>query len=290
MVPAAQPVVDPKGAKDRNQTEATASVKNVMPAVEPQKTSPAQKESAFTIEPIKTRQIQSAEECNLNTTVQPTPTPAVTRSEVGGETELAAVRMLSAKEHKTELKEEKTDFCESPMEKNNPTEARTELKEVSTSVVQPDEESKEDRSEPSVTSEPVKRRSLSELEGELTPQKRPRMSSVSSVSSVSSISPPASSTSSPPTPTLATNQRVPPLKVGIFVNLKVSSDLSCLLNIKGTLLVDLKGDYDKLVIFNLQSVQKQVVVENVSQIILSAIDPYICVFQTRALKSINVLL
>lgn len=199
-------------------------MKNIKPTQEPLKLPPAQKEPVFTTEPMKTRRSHYAEERKLNTTAQSAPTPAVTTPEVERGTERAEVGALPEKEHKKEVKEEKTELPQSPMKKSHPPKARAELKEEPASVVKPAEASKDVISEPSVPSELPKRKSVSEMEDELTPEKRPRMSSVSSESSVFSVSPPASSTSSPPTP----NQRVPPLKVGdIFVNSK--SLLICLI-------------------------------------------------------------
>ncbi|KAK7940424.1 hypothetical protein WMY93_003750 [Mugilogobius chulae] len=57
-----------------------------------------------------------------------------------------------------------------------------------------------------------KRKSVSETDSDVTPEKRPRISSFSSVSSVSSVSPPPASTSSSPATPSPSSQRVPPLK------------------------------------------------------------------------------
>lgn len=133
------------------------------------------------------------------------------------QTEEPAVGALPEKEHQREVKEERAELPRSPVKMGPPPKATAELKEESASATKPSEETKEAASEPNVPPESQKRKSLAETEGEVTPEKRPRMSSVSSESSVSSVSPPASSTSSPPTPTLAANQRVPPLKVGKFL-------------------------------------------------------------------------
>uniref|UniRef100_A0A8P4GNZ4 ASXL transcriptional regulator 2 n=1 Tax=Dicentrarchus labrax TaxID=13489 RepID=A0A8P4GNZ4_DICLA len=176
--PAAQAPEDPKGTEDSSQTDAAATaVKNMKPTQEPLKAP----------------------------TSAPTPaatTPAATTPEVVRLTERAVVGTLPEKEHKEE--------------KSHPPKASSELKEDQpASVLKPAEESEQVISEPTGPLEPVKRKSVSEIEGELTPEKRPRMSSISSVSSVSSVSPPASSTSSPPTPSPTTNQRVPPLKISV---------------------------------------------------------------------------
>lgn len=223
--PAAQAPVDPKGTKDSSQTDAAAAA-----AAAVKDTKAAQRETVATTEPMKTRRSQYAEDRKLNAAAQSVPTPAVKTPEVERQTERAAAGTLPDKEHKEEVKEEKAELPQSPV-KSHPPQASSELKEDQpVSVVKPAEESEEVISEPSGPSEPLKRKSLSEVGDELTPEKRPRMSSVSSVSSVS---PPASSISSPATPTSATSQRVPPLKVGkMSVNGKVSSDLSVSLSLQ----------------------------------------------------------
>ncbi|XP_070697954.1 putative Polycomb group protein ASXL2 isoform X2 [Pempheris klunzingeri] len=214
--PAALESEDPKGTKDSSQIDAAATaVKDIKPKLEPLK---AQKELVFTTEPMKTRRSQYAEDRKLNTTAQSGPTPAVTPTpEVERQTERAVVGSLPEKECKDDVKEEKSELPESPVKKSHPPKASSELKEDQpASVVKPVEESEEVIPEPSGPSEPLKRKSLSEMGVELTPEKRPRMSSVSSVSSsVSSVSPPASSVPSPATPTSTTNQRVPPLKIPV---------------------------------------------------------------------------
>lgn len=175
---------------------------------------PAQKEPVFTPEPMKTRRSQYAEERRLSAVAQPAPAAAAETPAVEKWTEQATVATLPEEEHQKEAKEEKTELPQSPVKKSHPPKATVESKEELASAMKPAEERKEVVSEPSIPSEPQKRKSVGETEGEVTPEKRPRMSSVSSESSVSSVSPAASSTSSPSTPTLATNQRVPPLKVG----------------------------------------------------------------------------
>ncbi|KAG8013183.1 Polycomb protein Asx, partial [Nibea albiflora] len=216
--PAVQEPEDPKGTEDSSQTDAAATAaKNMKPTQEPTAKAPtAQRELVFTIEPMKTRRSQHAEDRKLNMTAQSAPTPAVTTLEVDRQTERAAVGTLPEKERKEEVKEEKTELPQSPVKKSGPPKGSSEVKEDQpASVAKPAEKSEEVVPELSGPSEPLKRKSVSEMESELTPEKRPRMSSVSSVSSsVSSVSPPASSTSSPPTPT-PTNQRVPPLKIPV---------------------------------------------------------------------------
>lgn len=216
-VPAAHAPEDPKGTEDSSQPAVAAAApaaKNIKPTQEHLKPLPAQKEPVFTPEPMKTRRSQYAEERRLSAAAQPAAaaaaadTPALEKR-----TEQAAVGSLPEKEPQKEAKEEKTEPPQSPVKKSHPPKATVESKEELASAMKSAEERKEVVSGPSVTSEPQKRKSVTESEGEVTPEKRPRMSSVSSESSVSSVSPAASSTSSPPTPTLATNQRVPPLKV-----------------------------------------------------------------------------
>lgn len=192
--------------------EASATtVKNMKPTQEPLK---AQKELVFTTEPMKTRRSHYTEDRKLITTAQSAPTPALTTPGVERRTEQAAAGTLCEKEHKDEVKEEKTVLPHLSLKKSHPPKATPELEEdLLASVVKPAEESEEVISEPRGPSESLKRKPVGEMEGELTPEKRPRMSSVSPASSVSSVSPTASSTSSPSTPT-PKNQRVPPLKVG----------------------------------------------------------------------------
>lgn len=209
-VTAAQAPEDPKGSEDSSKTDAAAVKK---PMQEPLKVPPAQKEPVFTTEPMRTRRSLYAEERRLNATAQSAVTPAVTTPEVERETERVAAGALPEKEKQKEVTEEKAELPQSPVKKSHPPKARAEFKEEP-EVVKHAEDSKEVMSEPSVPSEPLKRKSVGDVEGELTPEKRPRMSSVSSESSASSVSPAASSTSSPSTPTPATNQKVPPLKVG----------------------------------------------------------------------------
>ncbi|XP_042356269.1 putative Polycomb group protein ASXL2 isoform X2 [Plectropomus leopardus] len=210
--PAAQTPEDPKGTKDSSQTD--AAVKDTKPTKEPLKTQPAHREPVSTTEPMKTRRSQYAEDRKLSAAAQSGPAPAVKTPEVERQSEQAAAGTLPEKEHKEEVKEEKAELPQSPLKKSR--KASSESKEDQpVSVLKPAEESQEVIPEPSGPSEPLKRKSSSEIGDELTPEKRPRMSSVSSVSSVSSISPPASSISSPATPTSATNQRVPPLKIPV---------------------------------------------------------------------------
>ncbi|XP_026195145.1 putative Polycomb group protein ASXL2 isoform X3 [Anabas testudineus] len=221
--PAAQALGETKGTKDGSQTDSAA--KDMKPThtspQEPLKAQPAQKEPVSTAEPMKTRRSQYAEDRKLNTAAQCGPTPPVKTPEAERQTEQITADLLPVREHIEDLKEEKTKLTQLPKKKSLPPKAGSELKEDQiVSVVKPAEESEEVICEPGGPTELLKRKSLSETDIELTPEKRPRLSSVSSVSSVSSISPPASSISSPATPT--TNQRVPPLKIPVSRILPVS--------------------------------------------------------------------
>ncbi|KAK2826540.1 hypothetical protein Q5P01_020754 [Channa striata] len=211
--PAAQAPEESKATKDSSKT--VGAVKDMKPAKtssqEPLKAQPVQKEPVFTAEPMKTRRSQHVEDSKLNTTEKSVPAPEVERR-----TEQVSADSLPEKERKEDLKEEKTEVTLSPVRKSPPPKASSGLKEDQlVSVVKPAEQSEEVTSESSGPSDPLKRKSLSETDSELTPEKRPRMSSVSSVSSDSSVSLPASSISSPATPTPALNQRVPPLKIPV---------------------------------------------------------------------------
>lgn len=195
---------DSKGTKDRTQAD-TVVVKNLVTPEGGQRAVSGQKEQVFTTEPMKTRRSQLAEESKVTTAVQAVPTPEVERVTVP-----ASGGSLHEKELKNEVQQDKRE----PLVENiNPAEAGSRSKEELASVQKSAEQNAEVGMESAGPSEPLKRASFNELEGGVTPEKRLRMSSVSSLSSVSSVSPPASSTSSPPTQVLATNQRVPPLKV-----------------------------------------------------------------------------
>lgn len=216
--PVAQALEESKCTKDSSLTDAPA--KDGKPAQtssqEPLKALPAQKEPVFTAEPMKTRRSQYAEDRKMNTTANTGLAAAVRAPEVEKRGEWSATSTMPEKERKEDMKEEKTERSQLSVDSSPPPKASSELKEVqSVSMVKPAAENEEVISEPSGSSEPLKRKSLSEIEGELTPEKRPRMSSVSSVSSFSSVSPSASSISSPTTPTSTTNQRVPPLKIPV---------------------------------------------------------------------------
>lgn len=223
---------DPKRTRDRTQADMVV-VKNIVTVEGAQKTASGQKEQAFPTEPMKTRRSQLAEESKMNTAVQPVPTPEGAR-----ETDLALVG--HEKELKKEVKQEKR---EPPVDNIIPAESRAGLKEELASVHKSAEQTFEVSMETATHSQPLKRAAFTELEGEVTPEKRPRLSSVSSVSSISSVSPPASSTSSPSTPVLSTNPRVPPLKVYRLFRLASSHPYQ---NIPA---VCFEGPSNKLVIF-----------------------------------------
>lgn len=212
--PVAQALEESKCTKDSSLTDAPAE--DVKTSQEPLKALPVQKEPVSTTEPMKTRRSQYAEDRKLSTTTQSGLMAAVRAPQVEKQSEWSTASALAEKEHKEDAKEEKTECSQLSLNYSPPTKASSELKEDQLmSVVKPTVESEGVISEPSSSSEPLKRKSLSEIEGELTPEKRPRMSSVSSVSSFSSVSPSASSISSPATPTSTTKPRVPPLKIPV---------------------------------------------------------------------------
>lgn len=184
------------------------------PSLEPLRTRPAAREALFTIQPMKTRRSQSVEDHRLNARVQ-TEIAVIKTPEKEEQRQAEGQAVGIVLDNKEGAKKEKDELPQSLVKKSPPLQDSSELKEDQTQSVVKPAESEKVMSEPCGPSEPLKRKSVSESEGELTPEKRPRVSSVSSTSSVSSsISLSASSISSPATPTSATNQRVPPLKVG----------------------------------------------------------------------------
>jgi len=182
---------------------------------EPLKALQGQKGSVATTEPMRTRRSQFAEDCKLNATAQSAPSVAVRTPEAEKQTKKGSACAPPEKEHKEDTEEKKAELPQSPVKESLPLKAGSESKEDQlVSVVKPAGESEAVISEHSGPTEALKRKSLSETDGELTPEKRSRLSSVSSVSSVCSASSSASSISSPTTPS-PTSQRVPPLKVEI---------------------------------------------------------------------------
>ncbi|XP_041828340.1 putative Polycomb group protein ASXL2 isoform X2 [Melanotaenia boesemani] len=214
--PVTQALEDTEHTKSSSQTDAapkdttTSQTSQELP-----KAHPRQKEAVSITEPMKTRRSYYAEDRKLNTAAQSGPASAARTPEVEKQTEQGSACAPPEREHKEDAKEEKAELPLSPVKKIPPLKATSELKEdPSVSEVKTAVESEDITSESSGPTEPLKRKSLSETEGELTPEKRSRLSSVSSVSSVSSASPSASSISSPATPS-PTNQRVPPLKIPV---------------------------------------------------------------------------
>ncbi|KAM9355633.1 putative Polycomb group protein ASXL2 [Pholidichthys leucotaenia] len=204
-----------KSSQDSSQTD--AATKDMTPTQtslrEPLKAPSAVKEPICTAEPMKTQCSQHAEDCKINITTLCEPIPPVRAPEDETRTDSCT---LPENESKEDMKEEKNELPHTPVDKSPSIKAGLELKEdQQVCVVKAAAESEEVTPEPSGPSESLKRKSLSETDGELTPEKRPRMSSVSSVSSFSSASPSASSISSPSTPAPTTNQRVPPLKIPV---------------------------------------------------------------------------
>ncbi|KAM8913324.1 putative Polycomb group protein ASXL2 isoform 2-T2 [Spinachia spinachia] len=206
--PAAQAPVDPK--VNEHSAAAAAAVKEAKPPKEPPKAPSTQREPAPTSEPMRTRRALYAEGRKLSGAAQLELTPAVKRPKAEEPTGKASAGALPEKEFREEVKQEETEVPQSPVETSRSLLAGLAVKEDQpVSVVKPAEECK------GVVSEPLKRKSLCEIGDELTPEKRPRLTSVSSLSSVSSVSPPATSMSSPATPTSATDHRVPPLKIPV---------------------------------------------------------------------------
>lgn len=207
----AQQLEDPKCTKDSSRTADVA--KDVKPARISQDL-PGQKDSVSTSEPMKTRRSQHAEDCRSNTPAQSEAAPAPKTPEAEKQNEQDSACTRPEEEHEEDTKERNNELPESTIKTSPPLKGSSESKEDQlVSVLKPSVGSEDVTSEPSGPSEAPKRKSLSETENELTPEKRSRLSSVSSVSSAS---PSASSISSPATPS-PTNQRVPPLKVGIHL-------------------------------------------------------------------------
>ncbi|XP_061600402.1 putative Polycomb group protein ASXL2 isoform X2 [Cololabis saira] len=213
--PVAQKPENTKCTKDRRQIDdAAKDMKSTQISQDSPRAQAGPKDSVSTMEPMRTRRSQQAEDRKLNTSAHSEPTPAVIRPEVEKQTEQGSACTPPVEEHKEETEERKIELPESPVKTNPPLQGGSESKDDQLVSTVKSEESEEVTSEPSGPSEPLKRKSLSETEGELTPEKRSRLSSVSSVSSVSSASPSASSISSPATPS-PTSQRVPPLKIPV---------------------------------------------------------------------------
>ncbi|XP_023208996.1 putative Polycomb group protein ASXL2 isoform X2 [Xiphophorus maculatus] len=210
--PAAQPLEDKKSAKDCVQTDAAPRDKKpAEKSPDPPKELPRHKESVPTTEPMKTRRSQHAEDRKLSAAAQtgPPPPPAVKTLESEKPAERSPTSTLHEKQQKEEKEEKK--LPESPVKTSPPLKPSVDVKDDQlVTAVRPAAGDEEVASEPSAGSDAHKRKTLCETEGEVTPEKRPRLSSVSSVSSVSS----ASSISSPATPS-PTSQRVPPLKIPV---------------------------------------------------------------------------
>uniref|UniRef100_A0A1A7WXS4 Additional sex combs like 2 n=1 Tax=Iconisemion striatum TaxID=60296 RepID=A0A1A7WXS4_9TELE len=207
----AQPPEDRKCSKSSSSSDAANAAKPTHTSQEPQKGQQGHKESVPVLEPMKTRRSHSAEERRLNSAAQAGSLPSGKSTEAVKQPEHKSPSTPAEKEHV----EEKTELPQSPLKESPPSKADSDLggDQLGTPV-KPAVDSKEVTAEPSGTSDPQKRKSINETEGEVTPEKRPRLSSVSSVSSVSSASPSASSLSSPATPS-PSSQRVPPLKIPV---------------------------------------------------------------------------
>lgn len=168
-----------------------------------------QKASVSITEPMRTRHSHNTEDRKLNPAAQSGSTPTGKTPEVEKWTENSSPSVPLEKELK---EEKKSQVPLSPVKESPPLKAGTDLGEVQLETpLKPSVNSKDIITESNVTLDTQKRKSPCESEGDVTPEKRPRLSSVSSVSSVSS-SPSASSMSSPAAPS-PTSQKVPPLKV-----------------------------------------------------------------------------
>uniref|UniRef100_A0A087YIJ9 ASXL transcriptional regulator 2 n=1 Tax=Poecilia formosa TaxID=48698 RepID=A0A087YIJ9_POEFO len=212
--PAAQLLEDKKSAKDCVQTDATTRDKKpAEKSPDPPKELPRHKESVPATEPMKTRRSQHAEDRKLSAATQTGPVMATAAAKTL-ESEKPAERSPTGTLHEkqqTEEKDEEKKPPESPVKKSPPLKPIADVKDDQlVTAARPAAGDEEVASEPGAASDAHKRKTLSETEGEVTPEKRPRLSSVSSVSSVSS----ASSISSPATPS-PTSQRVPPLKIPV---------------------------------------------------------------------------
>lgn len=207
---------DKKSIKDSIQID--AAIKDKKPtekSLETLKELPRHKESIPATEPMKTRRSHLADDRKLNTAAQTAPTVAVKAPEAEKPTEQSSTSTLHEKQHKEEEEEKKAELPESLVKESSPLKPGLDKKDDQPAdVVKPAVDDEDITLGPSGDSDPQKRKSLCETEGEVTPEKRPRLSSFSSVSSVSSASPSTSSISSPATPS-PTSQRVPPLKVRI---------------------------------------------------------------------------
>ncbi|XP_061899130.1 putative Polycomb group protein ASXL2 isoform X2 [Entelurus aequoreus] len=212
-----------KGAKNRQCTDGVAAKST------PSQTQPP-KPSQSIPEPMKTRRSQYAEDRKMHAALQPVPTPAPPPPEPVEQTEdhpAVTQTEQSEEEDKPELPQalvepspppniqpSPTPKFEPKVEQSLPLKVEPEVTEDQpVSAVKPLGEIK---SEPDGTPEEQKRKSPGVREDEVTPEKRPRLSSASSASSsVSSVSPTASSAPSPATPTSTGKPRVPPLKIPV---------------------------------------------------------------------------
>ncbi|KAM9708201.1 putative Polycomb group protein ASXL2 isoform 2-T2 [Menidia menidia] len=211
--PVTQTQEDTKHTKTSWQTDgALKDIKATQRSQEPLRASPGQKGSLSTSEPMRTRRSQFAEDCKLNTSGHSGSSVAVRTAEAEKQ---GSARTPPEKEQKEGTEDKKAELPQLPVKESPLLKPGSDLKEDQPMpVVKPAVESEKVISGPSGPTEAVKRKSVSETDSELTPEKRSRLSSVSSVSSVSSASPSASSTCSPATPS-PTNQRVPPLKIPV---------------------------------------------------------------------------
>nr|XP_057912459.1 putative Polycomb group protein ASXL2 isoform X2 [Doryrhamphus excisus] len=177
-----------KAVKNRNRADGAGAKSTPTQSPKPSKPS-----SLPTPEPMKTRRSQDRK---MHAALQSAPTSAPPPNERAPE--VTCIEKIE-KDNQPEA-----ELPQSPARTSPPPQA---------SAVNPP---KEMRPQPDGTPEDQKRKSPGAREDEVTPEKRPRLSSVSSpASSVSSVSPPESSIPSPATPTPTGNPRVPPLKIPV---------------------------------------------------------------------------
>ncbi|KAJ0062912.1 hypothetical protein NL108_008232, partial [Boleophthalmus pectinirostris] len=177
--------------KKKPESASSAAAKDIKPPSKPSQELP--KPPLPVLEPMRTRRAQQAEDRKASIAAQS-----------------ASLNKTVTEEAKTSKEVEKvTQNQKSVLEKEEITKIIQEVKKDDPVSVERVIEQKE---EVLGSADGCKRKSLSETDSDVSPEKRQRLSSFSSVSSVSSVSPPpTSSISSPATPS-PSSQRVPPLK------------------------------------------------------------------------------
>ncbi|KAM6960668.1 putative Polycomb group protein ASXL2 [Aplochiton taeniatus] len=208
-----------KDAKDRKATPSSSSSSLSLSAEELTKIdSVMPRETAPSTGHMKTRRSLYVENKRLLSKTLSAPTPVVTAPLERRNERALSESTLPGKEPKKEVQEEGVTASQATSPPPSQFPASSQIKENPPSNVNKPKQESEDAgpvTRVSVAPEPglLKRKSSSELEdvGELTPEKRPR---VSSVSSVSPVSPPAPSVGITST-TTTVGPRVPPLKIPV---------------------------------------------------------------------------